>query len=127
MSTGSSDVLNYIQSENENNQVVIWSKSYCSYCRQTKQLFQSMKNVQVKIHELDKVKNGSAIQSALQQLTAQRTVPNVFVNNTHVGGNDNVQAANRSGKLGKLLRAEGDSEATTNANDNNQDSGCSAL
>ena len=60
----------------------------------------------MKVHELDQEKNGVAIQRVLYQLTGQRTVPNVFVNNQHVGGNDKVQAAYHSGELLKLLKAQ---------------------
>ena len=101
--TKSDDILKYIKTENANNQVVVWSKSYCSFCRQTKQLLQSMGNVQVKVHELDLENDGAEIQRALLQLTGQRTVPNVFVMNQHVGGNDDLYHAYHSGKLEKLL------------------------
>ncbi len=59
--------------------------------------------LQIKIIELDRVKNGSKIQDELYRLTGQSTVPNVFVNNQHVGGNDDTQAAYRSGQLVRLL------------------------
>lgn len=62
-----------------------------------------MKNVQVVSHELDQMGNGSAIQNQLASMTGQRSVPNVFVNNQHVGGNDDTQAASRNGSLAKLL------------------------
>ncbi|RYG60254.1 hypothetical protein EON64_19440 [archaeon] len=49
---------------------------------------------------------GSAIQAALQDLTGQRTVPNVFVNGKHVGGCDNTLAAIASGELQKLISSK---------------------
>ena len=113
----SSDLVNYIQTENQNNQVVIWSKSYCPYCQRTKQLFQALSkqynNLHVQIHELDLEHNGAAIQRVLFQLTAQRTVPNVFINNQHIGGNDDVQAVYRSGNLLKLLQREESPETSS--------------
>jgi glutaredoxin 3 len=47
--------------------------------------------------------NGNDIQAALQQMTGQRTVPNVFIKGKHLGGNDDTQAAHRSGHLQELL------------------------
>ena len=121
-SSNNTNLLEFIQSENSSNQVVVWSKSYCPYCRQTKQLFESMGNdVQVKVHELDIEKDGAAIQRVLQQLTGQRTVPNVFVNNQHVGGNDKVQAAYRSGELFKLLREPHVSDTKSDENNKNKE------
>ena len=36
---------------------------------------------------------GAEMQAALQELTKQRTVPNVFIGGKHVGGNDGVSLA----------------------------------
>ena len=106
----------FIQSEVTNHPVVIFSKSYCPYCRQTKQLFQYL-GVQAKIHELDTMDNGALIQRMLLQMTGQRTVPSVFVNGQHVGGNDDVQEMHRNGSLAKALK-----ESTDNNNNNNANS-----
>ena len=86
--------------------VVIYSKSYCPYCHSTKNLFQSeFSEVPVKVFELDKMKDGSSIQSDLAQITGQRTVPNVWVRGKFVGGNDDIQALFRSEKLKEMLSA----------------------
>ena len=109
-------IQTFIQSEVTNHPVVIFSKSYCPYCRQTKQLFQYL-GVQAQIHELDTMDNGALMQRTLLQMTGQRTVPSVFVNGTHVGGNDDVQEMHRNGSLAKALK-----ESTNNNNNNNNNS-----
>lgn len=48
--------------------------------------------------------NGAEIQSALLDISGQRTVPNVFIKGKHLGGNDDTQAAARSGKLEEMLK-----------------------
>ena len=48
---------------------------------------------------------GVELQNALLEMTGQRSVPNVFVKGQHVGGNDDTQAAARSGKLQEMLAA----------------------
>ena len=55
------------------------------------------------ILELDVRPDGAAIQAELAKMTGQRSVPNVFVNGQHVGGNDDTHAAHQSGKLKQLL------------------------
>jgi len=85
-------------------QVVIWSKTYCGYCRATKQLFDSLTNIQVATHELDTMSNGDEIQNLLAKMTGQRSVPNVFVKGQHIGGNDDTQAAHRNGTLAEMLK-----------------------
>jgi len=85
--------------------VVIYSKSWCPYCAQTKALFDGMSQPYVAV-ELDQRDDGQELQAALLDMTKQRTVPNVFVNGQHVGGNDDTQRAATSGKLAELLKAE---------------------
>ena len=69
----------------------------------TKSLFKRM-NVDAEVIELDKTQGGDVIQKELYKLTGQRSVPNVFVGGKHVGGNDDTQAAAKSGKLQELLK-----------------------
>ena len=91
-----------IRSTVADNKIVVYSKSYCPFCMQTKSLFDKI-GVEYKVVELDEVDNGAAIQEALLGITQQRTVPNVFVGGEHVGGNDDTQRAAASGKLQELL------------------------
>lgn len=55
------------------------------------------------VHELDEMEDGYRYQQDLLRLTGQRSVPNVFVNGVHVGGNDDTQHANKVGTLRDLL------------------------
>jgi glutaredoxin 3 len=88
----------------DNHKVVIFSKSYCPYCSATKKLFGRMKLDDMVVIELDRDPRGADIQHELQRLTGQRTVPNVFVNGTHLGGNSDAQAAAQNGKLQEMLK-----------------------
>lgn len=47
------------------------------------------------------------MQNALEELTGQRTVPNVFIGQKHIGGNSEVQALASSGKLEQILAEAG--------------------
>jgi glutaredoxin 3 len=97
------DPVAFAKSEIANNDIMVFSKSYCPYCDATKALFARMDGANPKIIELDLVENGPAIQAALQEITGQRTVPNVFVKGTHIGGNDDTQLAAKMGKIKKML------------------------
>lgn len=98
----SSKLEDSIQQTTATNDVVIYSKSWCPYCAQCKALFDDMSQPYTVI-ELDQREDGEAVQAALLDMTQQRTVPNVFVNGQHLGGNDDAQQAARSGKLAELL------------------------
>jgi glutaredoxin len=84
-------------------QVVVFSKSYCPFCKATKELFTEL-GVDFKVHELDQMgDDGPALQMSLFKMTEQKTVPSVFVKGKHIGGNDATQAAAKEGKLQEML------------------------
>merc|ERR1712106_927994 len=68
--------------------------------------------------ELTELENGPEVQDALLELSGQRTVPNVFINGEHLGGNDDTQKAAKSGKLDELL-AKPDPETYVNSGSEN--------
>ncbi|KNG48565.1 glutaredoxin domain containing protein [Stemphylium lycopersici] len=103
-----------VQSIIDENPVAVFSKSYCPYCRQAKQLL-SDSGAKFYAIELDQVvlgltlaratDDGSAIQSTLGEMTGQTTVPNIFISQKHIGGNSDLQA--KKGQLKNLLQEAG--------------------
>jgi len=55
--------------------------------------------------ELDQIDDGSAIQDALAEITHQTSVPNIFIDKQHIGGNSDLQA--RKAELPQLLKSVG--------------------
>lgn len=49
--------------------------------------------------------DGSEIQNALEQLTNQRTVPNIFIGTKHIGGSSDLEAKIKSGEVKSLIDA----------------------
>ncbi|KAI0962276.1 hypothetical protein AcV7_001156 [Taiwanofungus camphoratus] len=95
-----------VESTISGNKIAIFSKSYCPYCKRAKALLTSkFPNVPTKIYELDEIEEGSAIQQYLLEKTGQRTVPNVFISQQHVGGCDDVVSLDSQGKLAGLVGA----------------------
>lgn len=82
----------------------MFSKSYCPYCTSTKKLLNET-GAKFYTIELDQVDDGNDIQAALQEISGQRTVPNVFIGKKHIGGNSDLQA--KKGELKSLLTAAG--------------------
>jgi len=85
----------------EENNVVVFSKSYCPYCKASKTLLNE-KKAKYFLMELDQVEDGAALQDALEGITGQRSVPNIFIGQKHIGGNSDLQAT--KGTLDGLLR-----------------------
>ena len=84
------------------NPVVIFSKSYCPFCRRSKALLDSL-GIPFCAVELDQTSDGEEIQAALLRITGQKTVPNIFIKGTHLGGNDDLHSAHSTGALQKML------------------------
>lgn len=53
--------------------------------------------------------DGAALQDALEEITGQRSVPNIFIAQKHIGGNSDLQA--KKGQLDDLLKSAGAIEA----------------
>ncbi|XP_045810366.1 monothiol glutaredoxin-S10-like [Trifolium pratense] len=85
------------------NPVVVYSKSWCSYCSEVKSLFNKL-GVQPLVIELDELgPQGPQLQKLLERITGQYTVPNVFIGGNHIGGCTDTLKLYRKGELETLL------------------------
>ena len=80
----------------------MYSVDPCPYCAAAKALLKS-KNVE--IEEFDIWKDESKAKEMLQRTNGARTIPQIFVGNHYIGGNEQLQNANRSGELDKILKS----------------------
>ncbi|XP_070758342.1 thioredoxin reductase 3 isoform X3 [Enoplosus armatus] len=103
--TGKNELKSRIRQLIDSNQVVVFSKSYCPYCVKVKDLFKELK-VECNVVELDLIEDGTNYQEMLLEMTGQKTVPNVFINKTHIGGCDKTMQAHKDGSLQQLLSGE---------------------
>ena len=79
--------------------VVIYTTTICPYCVRAKMLFQRKG---VSYEEID-VSRDNDLRLQLMQQTKQRTVPQIFINDQHIGGCDDLYALERQGALDPLL------------------------
>ncbi|CAK7233269.1 Glutaredoxin [Sporothrix bragantina] len=89
----------------DDNAVVVFSKSYCPYCRSTKRTLDDLGAKYFAI-ELDQEDDGSEIQNALAEISGQRTVPNIYIAKEHIGGNSDLEAR-KNKDLKNLLKNAG--------------------
>lgn len=83
-------------------EIEIYSTAMCPYCVAAKNLLQA-RGLAWQEHRIDA--DPVARREMLQRAPGARTVPQIFINGTHVGGFEQLAAADRSGKLGELLQA----------------------
>jgi glutaredoxin 3 len=81
--------------------VLVYSTRICPYCMMAKRLLQS-KGV---AYDEVLVDVDPARREEMMQRTGRRTVPQIFIGSTHVGGYDELAALDRAGKLDPLLKA----------------------
>jgi glutaredoxin 3 len=81
-------------------QVLMYTGDYCPHCKSAKSLLES-KNVEIK--EIDVSKNPNKRDEMQERTGGAKTIPQIFIGDHYIGGNAELQAANRSGELDKLL------------------------
>jgi glutaredoxin 3 len=82
--------------------VVIYTKSWCPYCTDAKAL---LKRKGVAFEEID-VDGKPDLQAAMSvRAHGRRSVPQIFIGETHVGGCDDLHDLDAAGGLDKLLAA----------------------
>lgn len=83
-----------------NKEIIIYTKSYCPYCVKAKQL---LKNKNINFTEIDITNSESLMEEMLLKASGRKTVPQIFINDFHVGGCDDLYALNDKGELDKLI------------------------
>ena len=80
-------------------QVVMYTTSWCPYCRAAKSLF-ALKKIEFK--EVD-VTADPKLRTEMERLSGRRTVPQIFINGNSIGGYDDACRLDASGELDRLL------------------------
>jgi glutaredoxin 3 len=80
--------------------VTMYSTAVCPYCVAAEKLLRSKG-----VAEIDKIRVDLDPQqrAAMMEKTGRRTVPQIYINETHVGGFDDLAALEHAGKLAPLL------------------------
>ena len=80
--------------------VRIYTTPICPYCVRAKSL---LKKKGVEAEEIDVFMDMAAREEMESQSGGARSVPQIFIGDTHVGGCDELYALERAGKLDPLL------------------------
>jgi glutaredoxin 3 len=82
--------------------VVMYSTKVCPYCVRAEQLLKQRGVTEIEkiLIDLDPVQR-----DAMMERTGRRTVPQIYIGDTHVGGFDDLHALDQKGGLVPLLAA----------------------
>ncbi|MEZ0466954.1 glutaredoxin 3 [Phaeobacter sp. SYSU ZJ3003] len=82
--------------------VEIYTSHLCGFCHAAKRL---LNQKGVTFSEVDVMMNPKRKPEMIQRANGGRTVPQIFIGDTHVGGCDELYALEQAGKLDQLLSA----------------------
>lgn len=84
-------------------EIIIYTKTHCPYCVKAKELLKRKGYSdfnEINIENSDKLR-----EEMLSKANGMKTVPQIFINGTHVGGCDNLHELENQGKLDSLLKS----------------------
>ena len=81
--------------------VKIYTTPYCPFCIRAKQL---LKNKKINFDEIDLSENPDKFEEMLSKSNGARTVPQIFVNDEHIGDSDHIHDLDQKGELDKILK-----------------------
>ena len=81
--------------------VTMYTTGVCPYCNMAERLLQSKGVAEIEKIRVDLEPEQRA---EMMEKTGRRTVPQIYIGETHVGGFDDLSALDRAGELERLLR-----------------------
>ena len=80
--------------------VVMYTTAYCPYCNNAERLFTSKGVLNIEKIRIDLQPE---LRHEMMQKTGRRTVPQIYINDKHIGGFDELRALDLAGGLDPLL------------------------
>ena len=80
--------------------ITVYTTPYCPYCTSAKSLLRRKK---AEFEEIDVSGDPEGRRRMTERAHGRRTVPQIFINETHVGGSDDLHELERQGRLDALL------------------------
>jgi glutaredoxin 3 len=82
--------------------VIVYSGPHCPYCVKAKEL---LKLKGAAYTEIDVKADMAKLEEMMTKSNGRRTIPQIFINDQHIGGCDDLYALDAKGGLEPLLRA----------------------
>ena len=89
--------------------ILVYTTGWCPFCMRAKAL---LERKGLKYREID-VEGDPALRDEMTRRSGRRTVPQIFIGETHVGGYEELSALDRAGGLAPLLITESFLEEST--------------
>ena len=80
--------------------ILMYSSSYCPYCENAERLLSEKGS---DVTEKILIDESPKEREKMMKITGKRTVPQIFIDKTYIGGFDALRAIDLSGELDKML------------------------
>lgn len=81
--------------------IIVYSGTGCPYCIRAKQL---LKHKNASFTEINVRADPSALAEMLAKSQGKQTIPQIFIDDKHIGGCDDLYALDQAGQLDPLLQ-----------------------
>ena len=81
--------------------IIMYTGPMCNFCNAAKRLF-SRNNI--KYQEVDISTKDSLRDEMIKRANGKKTIPQIFFDNLHIGGYEELRVLEKSGKLNNLLK-----------------------
>ncbi len=82
--------------------VEVYSTTYCPYCDKAKNL---LKAKGISYQEIDVTNDLELRQKLVEKAQGRKTVPQIFINDQHIGGFDDLDNCEKTGELDRMLKS----------------------
>lgn len=82
--------------------IEIYTKAFCPYCSRAKAL---LDDKGAHYEEIDLTMDRAGFDAMVGRANGRRTVPQIFIDDRHIGGSDDLAALDAGGKLDALIEA----------------------
>ncbi|KAJ2965077.1 hypothetical protein NQZ79_g39 [Umbelopsis isabellina] len=93
----------YVQALTRAHPKLVFSKTYCPYCRRAKMLLNEHCSGQYDVFEVDLQRNQMDFKRALFEISGRATFPNIFINGSSVGGSDDLASIVSENRVSEVL------------------------
>ncbi len=81
--------------------IIMYTGPMCNFCSAAKRLF-SRNNI--KYQEIDISTKDALRDEMIKRANGKKTIPQIFFDNLHIGGYEELRSLEKSGKLNNLLK-----------------------
>ncbi len=84
--------------------VKMYTTSFCPYCYKAKDI---LDRLGIEFEEIN-IKGDPTMRDEIEELTGRRDVPQIFIDDQHIGDDDDLAELMQSGKLHEIFNIEGE-------------------